>query len=119
MPHLRGDKNPAWKGGRSKMALGYIRIRLQPDDFFYSMTDKDSWVLEHRLVMAKHLNRCLLSWEVVHHLNSVRDDNRLENLELIKGRSNHMPFNLLQQENKRLKKRVEVLEAELRRIRNH
>lgn len=56
---------------KTKNKQGYVQV---------SVNGKSS--LEHRLVMEKHLGRRLLSHEAVHHRNGVRDDNRLENLEL-------------------------------------
>jgi len=70
-----GEENPRWNGGRFKTTDGYIAVKLQPNDPFYPMATKRGYVLEHRLIMAKHLGRCLLDEEVVHH----DDDNGLNN----------------------------------------
>jgi len=86
----KGQNHPCWKGGILKTPSGYTRIWASPDDFFYLMADKIGYISEHRLVMAKHLGRNLHSWEVVHHKNGIKDDNRIENLELVLSSQGHI-----------------------------
>jgi len=85
----RGNKNRNWRGGRIKRDDGYILILLQPDNFFYSMANRRGYVMEHRLVVAKRLGRCLLKSERVHHIDGIKDHNEDSNLQLI-SQSDHI-----------------------------
>lgn len=79
-----GSLSHLWKGGRHKTDGGYIRVHCVNHPARLNNT-----VLEHRLVMEKHIGRYLTEDETVHHKNGIKDDNRLENLEL--WASNHPP----------------------------
>jgi len=112
MLDCKGNKHPCWKGGRPKTRDGYVSIRLYPDDFFYPMANnKYGYVLEHRLVMAKHLGRCLHRWEIVHHKNHIRDDNSIDNLQLVSD-DRHKQIGIMERRIATLEERVTLLEAE-------
>ncbi len=110
-----GTRHIRWAGGRNNNGKGYIRIWLPSNDFFYSMADCHGYVLEHRLVMAQSLKRCLHPWEVVHHINHIKTDNRFENLQL-SSEDRHCQFTLLETkirkleaENKELRRQLKCL----------
>jgi hypothetical protein len=86
-----GEGHPEWKGGRIVNKDGYIEI--------YCLNHPNArkhtrYILEHRLVMEKHLGRHLTRSEVVHHKNGVKDDNRIENLELFENNGRHLEVTL-------------------------
>lgn len=74
----KGENHPAWKGGRYTDKNGYVVVRR----------DKKN-VREHRWIMEQHLGYKLNEWDEVHHVNGVKTDNRLENLEVIPNEHKH------------------------------
>jgi hypothetical protein len=66
------------------------RYMLTPKDEILCPPDGKHFVLEHRLIMARHLGRPLKKGEVVRHLNGVKNDNRIENLALGDHKQNSM-----------------------------
>ncbi len=82
-----GEKNGRYKG-RVDNGHGYIYVYCSN----HPHCTKDKRVMEHRLVMEKHLGRYLTKEEVVHHINGIKDDNRIENLQLFKNQQEHQQF---------------------------
>lgn len=85
-----GENNDNWKGGRTKMS-GYVAVKAPAHP--RGAGGNRGYVMEHILVMEEYIGRYLV-WqgrqhpdnEIVHHINGIRDDNRLENLVLMLSR---------------------------------
>lgn len=89
---MTGTTNPSWKGGVTYFRkhgnykpIKYVRCPQQ----FLPMARKDGYIMEHRLLVAKAMERCLLRTEAVHHVNHDPQDNRLENLALFASNRDH------------------------------
>jgi hypothetical protein len=96
-----------WKGGRRiANQAGYIYV-YAPD---HPCATKDGYVMEHRLVAERAIDRFLTRKEVAHHRNGIKTDNRPENLEVMtitQHRKEHMEAHAklheARQENEKLK----------------
>ncbi len=77
-----GASNTRWNGGKTIDRYGYIKIL----DYENPMSDSKGYVYEHRLVMSKKLGRFLTKKDYVHHINGIKTDNQIKNLELMTQR---------------------------------
>lgn len=106
-----GADTTGWKCGVHNHS-GYIELLILPSDQYFCMANKNGFVLEHRLVVARSLGRCLEKWEVVHHVNGIKTDNRIENLQLVSV-SDHTQITFLAKEVLRLTREVAVLKEQI------
>lgn len=92
-----GANNHQWAGGQRKDIGGYVLLYAPQ----HPSADLKGYVREHRIILEAHLGRLLNDAEVVHHRNHLKDDNRLENLELMTNREHIRHHKLLYWKNKR------------------
>lgn len=74
------EQSSNWKGGkRIEKKTGYVLIWS---------SEEQRYLREHRVIMEKYLGRKLTKFEDVHHINRIKSDNRIENLQVL-TRSEH------------------------------
>ncbi len=100
------EGHPKWQGGKIFSRLGYVKVFCPEHPTCVAVNQrrekqsngryfrKQKYVWQHRLVMEKHLGRFLGPHEVVHHINGVRDDNRVENLQVFQTNADHLAMEL-------------------------
>ena len=101
--HL-GENNPNWKGGRVRQSDGYVYVLGKRPN------RKHRYQLEHIIVWEEANGELPQGW-IIHHLNGIKDDNRLENLVAL-PRKRHSPTSIIEPHQERIRQ----LEAELRRL---
>lgn len=100
-----GDKNPSWKGGRTRHTQGYIQVLGK------SSRNKSPYQMEHIVVWEAANGPIPDKWQV-HHINGIKDDNRLENLVAMSESDHHSSRGLVPYEKRILE--LEALVTELR-----
>ena len=72
----RRENGANWKGGKRRTSKGYVQV-LQPENH---RADTNGYVMEHIYVWEQKTGLPVPDNCVIHHLNGVKDDNRIENL---------------------------------------
>lgn len=72
--------------GNKILSHGYVLIYTKSE-----RANCHGYEFEHRLVMEKHIGRLLTDSELVHHINGIKNDNRIENL-VIMSKSEHSTY---------------------------
>lgn len=74
-------------GHKKKRTDGYIAV-YYPE---HPKSTKEGYIMEHVLIVEKSIGRHLKDNECVHHINAIRNDNKLENLKLM-TKSEHAAY---------------------------
>ncbi len=92
-----GPDSGNWKGGRSLDKHGYVHVLIPREE-----RKGRRYRAEHMVVWEKANGKPVPKGWIVHHLNGVRDDNRLENLVGL-PRKEHSSWTLVELAQKRIR----------------
>ena len=95
---FKGENHGFWNGGKY-YNRGYVLISRKEHPY----SNSTGYIQEHRLIMEKHLGRYLTKDEVVHHINGIRDDNRISNLQVMTNKEHsllHLNFRKIKEHRK-------------------
>ena len=84
--HARREKNARWAGDKLQTSHGYVAVRVPPDHphaWGPPGLKNCRYAYEHVVLMVEKIGRPLREYELVHHKNRDKTDNREENLELL------------------------------------
>ncbi len=74
---------PVPKNNSRKDSYGYVRLYKPNHNYLnYESKSQSRWIGEHISAMSEYLQRPIQKGEQIHHKNGIRNDNRIENLEL-------------------------------------
>jgi len=80
----QGENSPHWKGGFFyKDGYKFVKAENHP------RKTQHGYIREQWLIVEKQLGRYLTSKEIVHHINEIKNDNRIENLYLFESLGKH------------------------------
>ena len=105
---LRGERSPNWRGGRIIDSRGYVRINKPGHP-----RATNGYVFEHILVWEEANGQELPKGWVIHHLNGIVSDNRIENLVALPSRRHYLVLREKAQKIRNLEKVVEELRRKL------
>lgn len=84
------EQNPAWKGGMYVAKNGYRYIYFDKPHAYKG--GRTCYIAEHTIVAEKMLGRKLSKPEVIHHMNGIRNDNRIDNLQVFSDNASHKKY---------------------------
>ena len=77
--HARANRQHRWNEDKMIAMNGYVKVRVGRS---HPLADPNGYAYEHKLVWVA-AGKTVMPGCVIHHINEVKTDNRIENLEML------------------------------------